>query len=147
MSMGQISGRDNLRDTIDNMSAQANYLYHLGSTKLSLSNLSRINEEKPHSLYETMFLKLLKHCQRLTAEHQFCFNNRLYSLDATTIDLCLSVFPWANFRSSKGAVKFHAGLNHHGYLPEFVTITEGRDHDVTVGWYLQFRQRQYWCDG
>lgn len=138
MAMGQLSGRDSLRDIIDNMSAQAHRLYHLGCAKLSRSNLSRINEEKPHSLYEAMFLKLLNRCQRLTPGHQFRFENPLYSLDATTIDLCLSVFPWADFRSTKGAVKLHVGLNHDGYLPEFVRITEGKDQDVTVGRCLQF---------
>lgn len=138
MAMGQLSGRDSLRDIIDNMSAQAHRLYHLGCAKLSRSNLSRINEDKPHSLYEAVFVKLLSRCQRLTPGHQFRFNNPLYSLDATTIDLCLSVFPWADFRSTKGAVKLHVGLNHDGYLPEFVTITEGKGHDVTVGRCLQF---------
>ena len=138
LAMGQLSGRDSLRDIIDNMSAQAHRLYHLGCAKLSRSNLSRINEEKPHSLYEAVFVKLLNRCQRLTPGHQFRFDNPLYSLDATTIDLCLSVFPWADFRSTKGAVKLHVGLNHDGYLPEFVAITEGKDHDVTVGRCLQF---------
>jgi putative transposase len=71
-------------------------------------------------------------------KHNFRFNNPLYSLDASTIDLCLSVFPWADFRTTKGAVKLHVGLNHEGYLPEFVTITEGKDHDVTVGRTLAF---------
>ena len=138
MAMGQLTGRDSLRDIIENMSAQAHRLYHLGSAKLSRSNLSRINEDKPYTLYEALFGKLLSRCQGLTPGHNFRFNNPLYSLDASTIDLCLSVFPWADFRSTKGAVKLHVGLNHDGYLPEFVTITEGKDHDVTVGRLLRF---------
>ena len=56
----------------------------------------------------------------------------MYSLDATTIDLCLSAFPWAEFRSTKGAIKLHVGLNHEGYLPEFVTVTEGKTHDIAA---------------
>lgn len=138
MAMGQLAGRDSLRDIIENLSAQAHRLYHLGSAKLSRSNLSRINEDKPYTLYEALFGKLLRRCQGLTPGHQYRFKNPLYSLDASTIDLCLSVFPWADFRSTKGAVKLHVGLNHDGYLPEFVTITEGKDHDVTVGRLLQF---------
>lgn len=138
MAMGQLAGRDSLRDIIENLSAQAHRLYHLGSAKLSRSNLSRINEDKPYTLYEALFGKLLRRCQGLTPGHHFRFKNPLYSLDASTIDLCLSVFPWADFRSTKGAVKLHVGLNHDGYLPEFVTITEGKDHDVTVGRLLQF---------
>jgi putative transposase len=62
----------------------------------------------------------------------------LYSLDASAIDLCLSVFPWADFRTTKGAIKLHVGLNHAGYLPEFAAITEGKNHDVTVGRTLAF---------
>ena len=138
MTMAQLSGRNSLRDIVDNLSAQAHRLYHLGSAKLSRSNLSRINEDKPHTLYEALFGKLLSRCQSMSGGHDFRFENPLYSLDASTIDLCLSVFPWADFRTTKGAVKLHVGLNHAGYLPEFVTITEGKTHDVTVGRTLQF---------
>lgn len=138
MMMGQLSGRSSLRDIVENMSAQAHRLYHLGSAKLSRSNLSRINEGKPYTLYEALFGKLLQRCQAIAPGHHFRFKNPLYSLDASTIDLCLSVFPWADFRTTKGAVKLHVGLNHNGYLPEFVTVTEGKDHDVTVGRTLKF---------
>jgi len=138
LATAQLSGRNSLRDIIENMSAQAHRLYHLGSAKLTRSNLSRINENKPYQLYEALFARLLKRCQSQTAGHQFRFNNPLYSLDASTIDLCLSVFPWADFRSTKGAVKLHVGLNHNGYLPEFVTISEGRCADITVGRTLNF---------
>ena len=138
MAMGQLAGRDSLRDIIDNMTAQAHRLYHLGCAKLSRSNLSRINEGKPHEFYEALFGKLLNRCRGLTPGHTFRFKNPLYSLDASTIDLCLSVFPWADFRTTKGAVKLHVGLNHDGYLPEFVTITEGKESDVTIGRLLEF---------
>lgn len=138
MVMAQLSGRISLRDIVENMSAQAHRLYHLGSAKLSRSNLSRINENKPYALYEAMFGKLLTRCQGVAPGHNFRFKNALYSLDASTIDLCLSVFPWADFRTTKGAIKLHVGLNHAGYLPEFVTITEGKKHDVTVGRMLNF---------
>jgi hypothetical protein len=138
MAMGQLSGRKSLRDIVENVSAQTHRLYHLGSARLSRSNLSRINENKPYALYEALFEKLLKRCQGVVPGHQFRFKNPLYSLDSSTIDLCLSVFPWAKFRTTKGAVKLHVGLNHAGYLPEFVTLTEGRKHDVTVGRILKF---------
>ena len=138
MAMGQLSGRKSLRDIVENVSAQSHRLYHLGSAKLSRSNLSRINENKPYALYEALFGKLLKRCQGIAPDHQFRFKTPFYSLYASTIDLCLSVFPWAKFRTTKGAVKLHVGLNHAGYLPEFVTLTEGRKHDVTVGRILQF---------
>ena len=133
MAMAQLAGRSSLRDIVDNISSQAHRLYHLGSAKLSRSSLSRINEGKPYALYEALFGKLLSRCQGKAPGHDFRFKNPLYSLDATTIDLCLSVFPWADFRTTKGAIKLHVGLNHAGYLPEFVTVTDGKTHDVTVG--------------
>ncbi len=138
MAMAQLAGRNSLRDIIENISAQAHRLYHLGSAKLSRSNLSRINDGKPYALYEALFGKLLSRCQGVVPGHTFRFKNPLYSLDASTIDLCLSVFPWADFRTTKGAIKLHVGLNHAGYLPEFVTVTEGKNHDVTVGRTLEF---------
>lgn len=138
MAMAQLAGRISLRDIVENTSAQAHRLYHLGSAKLSRSNLSRMNDSKPYALYEALFGKLLHRCQGITPGHNFRFSHPLYSLDASTIDLCLSVFPWADFRTTKGAIKLHVGLNHAGYLPEFVTITEGKSHDVTVGRTLKF---------
>ncbi len=138
MAMAQLAGRNSLRDIVDNISAQAHRLYHLGSAKLSRSNLSRINDGKPYALYEALFGKLLSRCQGVVPGHNFRFSHPLYSLDASTIDLCLSVFPWADFRTTKGAIKLHVGLNHAGYLPEFVTVTEGKSHDVTVGRTLEF---------
>ena len=136
--MAQLTGRNSLRDVVENVSAQAHRLYHLVSARLSRSNLSRINESKPYELYEALFGTLLKRCQRKTSGHNFRFNNALYSLDASTIDLCLSVFPWADFRTTEGAIKLHVGLNHNGYLPEFIAVTEGRCADVTAGRKINF---------
>ena len=138
LAMAQLAGRISLRDIVENVSAQAHRLYHLGSAKLTRSNLSRINEDKPYALYEALAGKLLHRCQGMAPGHKFRFKNPLYSLDASTIDLCLSVFPWASFRSTKGAIKLHVGLNHDGYLPEFVTLTEGKASDVEMGRTLAF---------
>ena len=93
MAMGQLSGRNSLRDIVENMSAQAHRLYHLGSAKLSRSNLARINEDKPAVLYEALFGQLSKRCKSSVPSHNFKFKNPLYSLDASTIDLCLAAFP------------------------------------------------------
>ena len=138
LAMAQLAGRISLRDIVENVSAQAHRLYHLGSAKLTRSNLSRINEDKPYAMYEALAGKLLNRCQGMAPGHKFRFKNPLYSLDASTIDLCLSVFPWASFRSTKSAIKLHIGLNHDGYLPEFVTITEGKTSDVEMGRTLAF---------
>ena len=136
--MAQVTGRDSLRDIVDNLNAQAHRLYHLGAAKLSRTNLARINKDKPYTLYEELFKKLLRRCQGVAPGHKFRFKNLLYSLDATTIELCLSAFPWADFRTTKGAVKLHVGLNHSGFLPEFVTITDGKTSDLAIARTLRF---------
>jgi hypothetical protein len=138
MAMAQLSGRDSLRDIAENISAQTHRLYHLGIAKLTRSNLSRMNKDKPYALYEALFGKLLNRCQGMAPGHDFRFDNPLYSLDASTIDLCLTAFPWADFRTTKGAIKLHVGLNHAGYLPEFVTITDGKTSDIEAGRALDF---------
>jgi Transposase DDE domain/Domain of unknown function (DUF4372) len=138
MAMAQLSGRNSLRDIVDSVGTQAHRLYHLGSAKLTRSNLSRINENKPYTLYEALFGKLLNRCQQMAPSHSFRFKNKLYSLDASTIDLCLSIFPWADFRATKGAIKLHIGLNHNGYLPEFAVITDGKTSDIEIGRTLAF---------
>lgn len=136
--VAQLTGRCSLRDIVECVSSQVHRLYHLGCSKLSRSNFSRLNENKPYTLYESLFGKLLLRCQRLAPGHDFRFRNPLYSLDATVIDLCLTVFPWADFHHSKGAVKLHVGLNHAGYLPEFVTVTEGSTYEIGVGKVMNF---------
>ena len=132
MTVAQLSGRNSLRDTVESLSSQAHRLYHLGCSKLSRSTLSRINEDKSYELYQALFGKLLARCQTMAPRHGFRFNNKLISLDASTINLCLEVFPWARFRSTKSAVKLHVGLNHGGYLPEFIKVTDGKTSDITA---------------
>ena len=137
MATAQLSGRSSLRDVVSNLSAQASKLYHLGTVIVSRSSLARVNEQQPYTLYEKLAGKLLAQCQARAPRHGFRFKNKLYSLDASTIDLCLSVFPWARFRTTKGAVKLHVGLDHEGMLPSFMTITDGKTHDITAARALQ----------
>ncbi len=132
MTLSQLSGRASLRDVVTNLSAQTAKLYHLGSAVVTRSSLARVNERQPYMLYEQLAGKLLRQCQGRAPRHGFRFKNKLYSLDASTIDLCLSVFPWAKFRTTKGAVKLHVGLDHDGLLPAFMTITDGKSHDITA---------------
>jgi len=136
--LAQLSGRMSLRDIVENMKAQAHRMYHLGVGLLSKSNLSRINNNKPYGMYEELFGLLLSKCQNRPQGHDFRFKNKLYSLDASTIDLCLNIFTWAKFRKNKGAIKLHVGLDHSGYLPEFVTITDGKTADITAGRRIDF---------
>lgn len=129
MFICQLTSRKSLRDLVANLKAQGNRLYHLGIRLPSRATLARVNEQQPASLYEQMFFKLLDRCQQIAPKHSFKFKGKIYLLDATVIDLCLSVFPWATFRKTKGAVKIHMGLDTDGYLPAFVTITEGKTHE------------------
>ena len=130
MLIGQLSGRKSLRDIVDNLKARGNRLYHLGMKPTSRATLARVNEKQPASLYETVFFGLLKKCQFVTLGHKFSFKNKLYLLDTTTIDLCLSVFPWAEFRKRKGAIKLHMGIDADGYLPTFMDMTDGKVHEI-----------------
>lgn len=136
--LAQLSGRMSLRDIVENMKAQAHRMYHLGVGLLSKSNLSRINNNKPYGMYEELFGVLLSKCQNRPQAHGFRFKNKLYSLDASTIDLCLNIFTWAKFRKNKGAIKLHVGLDHSGYLPEFIAITDGKTADITAGRCINF---------
>ena len=137
MASGQLSGRASLRDLIENLDAQQSRLYHVGLKRVTRSSLARVNERQPHELFEALFHKLLARCQRHAPKHGFRFKNKLYSLDASTIDLCLKVFPWSHSQQSKGAIKLHVGLDHGGMLPEFVAVTGGKTHDLTAGRALQ----------
>jgi putative transposase len=137
MALSQLSGRASLRDVVSNLTAQTAKLYHLGATVVTRSSLARVNEKQSYLLYEQLAGKLLTQCQGRAPRHGFRFKNKLYSLDASTIDLCLSVFPWAKFRTTKGAVKLHVGLDHDGLLPTFMTITDGKCHDITAARSLQ----------
>ena len=130
MAVAQLAGRNSLRDIVSNLSAQGRKLYHLGVGAVARSSLARVNGEQPHELYEELFGRLLSRCRGSAPGHGFRFHNPLYSLDATTIDLCLSMFPWARFRRAKGAVKLHVGLDHAGLLPAFARVTDGKAGDI-----------------
>ena len=133
MSSAQLTGRASLRDLLGNLVAQSGKLYHLGVGLISRSSLARVNEQQPWTLYEALFFKLLGRCQQRAPGHGFRFKNKLFSLDASTIDVCLSMFPWAKFRQAKGGIKLHVGLDHAGMLPTFVSITDAKTPDVTAG--------------
>jgi putative transposase len=133
----QVTGRSSIRDAVSNAMAQVSKLLRAGIQVMSRSSFSRVNNEQPWQLYEALFYKLLGRCQPIAGKHSFRFHNKLYSMDASTIDLCLSVFPWAEFRQTKGAVKMHTVLDHDGLIPAFVDITDGKTHDITVARTLQ----------
>lgn len=138
MAMSQLTHRSSLRDTVANALAQQNYLSQLGCVVASRSTLSRVNNEQPYRLYEALFSHMLSNCQLLAPKHGFKFKNKMYSLDASTIDLCLSLFEWAKFRQTKAGIKLHTVLAHEGRIPACVVMTDAKVADVTVGRKLQF---------
>ena len=130
MSAGHIARRFSLRDTVATLHAQAPRLYHLGARPVARSSLARVNEAQPYTLYEALFAQLYERCRACAPRHGFRFKNKLYSIDATLIDLSLKIFPWSKYALSKGAVKLHLGLDHDGLIPAFAIVTESR---VTEG--------------
>ena len=145
MLIGQLSGRKSLRDITDNLKAKQNRLYHLGMRPTSRATLARVNEQQPASLYKVMFGKLLSKCQNAAPSHKFSFKSKLYLLDTTTIDLCLSVFPWATFRKRKGAIRLHMGLDASGYLPAFMDMTDGKVHEINWAKTLSLPKGSFVC--
>ena len=132
MLFGQLAGQDSLRGIEAGLATQAQNLYHLGVKPVHRSTLAYANEHRSHELFKKIFGFMLSKCQPVAPKHKFRFKNPLSSIDATVIDLCLSLYDWAKFRTTKGAVKLHVKLNHDGYLPTFMAMTEGKAHEATV---------------
>jgi len=139
----QLAQAQSLREVCLGLASYQGKLCHLGlKAAPARSTLAYANEHRAAQLYEQVFYQLLARCQQ-AAQHQgqgakLRFKNKLLSLDASTIELCATVFDWAKFRRTKGAVKLHLVLQHQGYLPTFALITEGCRHEVTVARTLCF---------
>ena len=135
----QLGRAHSLREICGGLRSSEGKLKHLGITAPSRSTLAYANEHRPWQLYRAVFQELLGRCQRtVPARRKFRFKNKLVSLDSTVIDLCATLFDWAKFRRTKGAVKLHSLLDHDGYLPSVVVVTEGKRHDVRVARTLRF---------
>ncbi len=129
MSFAQLTYRESLRDIEACLRAQQNKLYHMGIRgRVSRSTLSDANEKRPWRIYADFAQTLINTARRLYSNDDFGIelDNTVYALDSTTIDLCLSTFPWAKFHHGKGAVKLHTLLDLRGSIPAFINITKGR---------------------
>ncbi len=126
-----------LREIIGGLRSCEGKLKHLGITAPKRSTLAYANEHRPWSLYQELFLILLHRLQGI-GKKKFRFKNKLVSLDSTIIDLSLSLFNWAHFRRTKGAIKLHLLLDHDGYLPSFAWITEGKVADIQIARQMVF---------
>jgi hypothetical protein len=135
MMFCQLGNAESLREICNGLAASEGKLKHLGVPRApSRSTLAYANEHRPYQLYEQMFYRVLNRCCQEASQQKrkFRFKNPLVSLDSTTIDLCATVFDWAKYKTHKGAVKLHVQLNHDGYLPCYVVITDGKSSDIAV---------------
>ena len=129
----QLGRAHSLREITGGLRSCEGKLKHLGITTPSRSTLAYADEHRPWQLYERIFLQLFDRCQhQVQGKKKFRFKNKLMGLDSTIIDLSVTLFDWAKFRRTKGAIKLHLLLDHDGYLPSFAVITEGRMADVKV---------------
>src|SRR3954468_3024463 len=135
MAFAQLTYRESLRDIEACLAAQAGKLYHMGLRQpVRRSTLAEANESRDWRIYAEFAQRLIARARELYAADSFGVDlaNTVYALDATTIDLCLSMFPWAPFRSTKAAVKLHTLLDLRGSIPTFIHISDGKMHDVNV---------------
>ena len=135
MAFAQLTYRDSLRDIECCLRAMKDKLYHMGIRgKISRSTLADANEKRDWRIYRDFAQILIRHARKLYANEDFGvqLDETVYALDATIIDLCLSVFPWAKFRKSKGAVKLHTLLDLRGAIPTVVSITDGKVHELNI---------------
>ena len=135
LAFAQLTWRESLRDIEVCLSAQASKLYHMGLREaVARSTLADANEARDWRIWHELAQLLIRRARRLYAAESLAIDldNTVYALDSTTIDLCLSVFPWAHFRSTKAAVKMHTLLDLRGSIPSFIHVSDGKLHDVNV---------------
>ncbi len=136
----QLGKAQSLREICYGLATFQGKIKHLGLKKApSRSTLSYANEHRPWQLYERLFYILLERCrQAFNGPGKFRFKNKLYSFDASLVALCLTMFDWAKYRQAKGALKLHLLLDHDGYLPQYVYVSEGKLHEINVLKRLSF---------
>ena len=140
MLFAQISGQTGLRGIETALDSMKHMLYHVGIKSIKRSTLSYANNNRSSKIFEHVFNNLLERILKMERNHKHRFKNPLFSIDATTIDLCLSVFPWATFRKSKGGIKLNVKLDHSGYIPAFVSVTTANVHEVTTIKNMKFQK-------
>ena len=126
----QLTSPASLRDGVFSLKARFKSLYHLGVKPVARATFADANNRRPASFFEALFALMYQRCLTRAPRHRFRFKNKLYSLDATVVSLCLSLFPWAYSRRTRAGLKLHTLLDNDGYLPAFVAITPAREHEV-----------------
>lgn len=129
----QLAQAKSLREICGGLACCLGKLRHLAMRDApNKSTLSYANAHRPWGMFQDLFYETLDFCRKTAPTKKFRFKNKLLTLDATTISLCLSMFPWAQFRRTKGAIKLHMLLDHDGYLPTYAYIENAKKHDVTI---------------
>jgi hypothetical protein len=137
MAFIQLAARRSMRDGLRCLEAAGKRLYHWGLKDVARSTFADANNSRPVGFFQEMFSEMYALCAAKAPKHKFRFKSKLFSLDATTIKLCLSLFPWAAFRQSKGGVKMHTLLDHNGHIPAFVTVTDAKTHESRMSKNLE----------
>jgi hypothetical protein len=132
MLFGQISDQHSLRDLVLNLSSQAQRFYHLGMARICRSTFSDANNNRPYQIYESLFYLLLDRYAGSFKGAKRRLKNKLYTIDATVVGLCLSLFGWAKFRTTKAGIKLHVRLDHEANIPEYAVITNASVHESKV---------------
>jgi hypothetical protein len=133
MAFAQLTYRESLRDIETCLSVQASKLYSMGfRDRVRRSTLADANERRDWRIYAALAERLIAQARKLYLDEDFGLDlaNTVYALDSTTIDLCLAVFPWAHFRTTKAAVKMHTLLDLRGNIPSFIHVSDGKLHDI-----------------
>lgn len=134
----QLTRQVSLRDLTTTIRAKLSSFYHLGIRSFSRSTVAEANEKRSYKIFEGLFYLLYSRCQEKSPKSKFRFKHKLYTLDSSTVDLCLSLFSWAKFRKRKGAVKIRTLLDHRGHLPCCIIVTDGKTHDIIAARMLRF---------
>ena len=155
MLYAQMTGKMSLRDICNGLCSKMNYWYHLSLKGLSRNNLSHSLMKRPCGIFETLFYRLFEKLQSergVMNDKRFRFKNQLRSIDSTTISLCLSIFEWAKFRRAKGGIKLHVMFDNKEQLPDFINMTDAKQHDINAAFSMPIREngiyvmdRGYFC--
>ena len=148
MAFGQLTHRESLSDTLMCLRANANKMYHFGLGELiANSTLSRANENRSYRIYEDLTMLLIAQAKQLYLDDddlEVQLKGNVFAIDATTIDLCLSTFYWATFRSTKAGIKLHTQIDLKTSIPEFILFTTASVHDVNVMDVINFEANSFY---
>jgi hypothetical protein len=148
MAFGQLTHRESLSDTIMCLKANADKMYHLGIGEIvAKSTLTKANENRSYRIYQDLAMLLIKKAKKLylgDSDLEVSLANNVFAIDATTIDLCLSTFYWATFRSTKGGIKLHTQLDLKTTIPEFILFSTASVHDVNALDFISFEANSFY---